>query len=113
MKTKFFENLQFVVLIGLIVAQCVVGNNFYLGQFIYLGCNTISVARNFALDRPLADKVKDCACFGITLGLILFNYFLKKQLTTIKNYVIINLSTREKKERYFYGKRSIYSQNKR
>lgn len=100
MKEKFFENLQFVVLIGLIVAQCLVGSNFYLGQFIYLGCNTISVARNFALDRPLADKVKDCACFGITLGLILFNYFLKKQLTTTKNYVIIDLSTRGKKERY-------------
>ena len=92
MKTKFFENLQFVVLIGLIVAQCVVGNNFYLGQFIYLGCNTISVIRNFALDRPLADKVKDCACFGITLGLILFNYFLKKQLTTTKKFDIIDLS---------------------
>ena len=75
MKDKIFENLQFVVLVGLIVGQCVVGSNFYLGQFIYLGCNTISTVRNFALNRALADKVKDCACFGITLGLILFSYF--------------------------------------
>lgn len=75
---KFFENLQFVVLIGLIVAQCVVGENFYLGQGIYLGCNTISAIRCFVLKRPMADKVKDCACFAITLGLILFNFFAKR-----------------------------------
>ena len=75
---KFFENLQYVVLAGLIVAQCVVGANFYLGQFIYLLCNLTSVVRNFALERPTADKIKDCACAAITLGLILFNYFIKK-----------------------------------
>lgn len=79
MKNKFFENLQFVVLVGLILGQCTVGSNFYVGQFIYLACNTISTFRNFALNRPIADKVKDCCCFGITLGLILFNYF--KNLT--------------------------------
>lgn len=77
MKERFFENLQFVTLVGLIVAQCVVGGNFYLGQFIYLGCNVISTARNFALHRAVADKVKDLCCLGITIGLILFN-FLKK-----------------------------------
>lgn len=75
---KFVENLQFVVLMGLIVAQCVVGENFYLGQFIYLACNAISVMRCFVLKRPLADKFKDCACFAITLGLILFNFLVKK-----------------------------------
>lgn len=74
MTEKFFENLQFVVLVGLILGQCVVGQNFYLGQFIYLGCNVLATARNFALKRAVADKVKDCACLGITLGLILFNY---------------------------------------
>jgi hypothetical protein len=63
--------------VGLIVAQCVVGGNFYLGQFIYLACNFISTARNFALHRAVADKVKDLCCLGITIGLILFN-FLKK-----------------------------------
>lgn len=74
-KIKLVENLQFVVLVGLIVAQCVVGNNFYLGQGIYLACNGISTLRNFILRRTPADKTKDAACFGITLGLILFNYF--------------------------------------
>lgn len=75
MKTKFFENLQYVVLAGLILGQCTVGSNFFFGQFIYLACNIISLIRCFVLDRPTADKVKDSACFGITLGLILFKYF--------------------------------------
>lgn len=77
MTKKFFENLQFVVLVGLIVGQCTVGSNFYLGQGVYLLCNIISTTRNFVLGRAVADKVKDCACLGITVGLILFNYFRK------------------------------------
>lgn len=75
--TKFFENLQYLVLAGLIVAQCVVGSNFYIGQFIYLGVNLIAVVRSFVLDRPAPDKVKDFSCLGITLGIILYTYFLK------------------------------------
>lgn len=73
---KFFENLQYAVLAGLIIAQCVIGSDFYIGQFIYLLCNTTSVIRNYVLDRPLADKVKDWCCTGVTIGIILFNYFL-------------------------------------
>ena len=75
MKEKIFENLQFVTLVLLIVAQCVVGGNFYIGQFIYLGANSISTIRNFVLKRAVADKVKDLCCLAITIGLILFNFF--------------------------------------
>lgn len=76
MNRKFYENLQFVVLVGLIIGQCTVGVNFYFGQGVYLICNLLSVIQNFVLRRPLADKVKDSACLGITIGLILFKYFL-------------------------------------
>jgi hypothetical protein len=78
MKKKIFENLQYVVLVGLIIGQCTVGSNFYLGQSVYLACNLISVSRNFVLHRATADKVKDSCCLGITLGLIFFNYFKSK-----------------------------------
>ena len=74
--TIIFTNLQYLVLIGLLVAQSVVGANFYVGQFIYFGANVIAVTRNFVLYRPLPDKVKDCSCLGVTVGLILFNFFL-------------------------------------
>lgn len=76
MEKRAIENLQYFTLIGLILAQSVVGSNFYVGQTIYLIANTVATFRSFALNRPIADKVKDCACLGITIGLILFKYFL-------------------------------------
>jgi len=67
---KFFEVINYFVLILLIVGQCVVGANFLIGQFIYFAANVISVVRCFVLRRPVADKIKDCSCLGITTGLI-------------------------------------------
>lgn len=71
MKEKIFTNAQYFVLMGLIVAQCVIGKWYLVGQCIYLGCNVTSVIRCHVLNRPVADKVKDYACTAITLGLIL------------------------------------------
>ena len=67
---KFFEVLNYLVLMLLIAGQCVVGANWMIGQFIYLGANVISVSRCWVLKRPVADKVKDGACTAITSGLI-------------------------------------------
>ena len=69
---KLFENLNYFVLILLIVGQCTIGANWVVGQCIYLGANLISVSRCWILGRPVADKIKDCACLGITLGLLGF-----------------------------------------
>ena len=77
-KREFIENLQYVVLVALIVGQCTVGANFYLGQCVYLFANVVAVYRCFKLRRPAADKVKDTTCLAITIGLIIFNLFIKK-----------------------------------
>jgi hypothetical protein len=71
---KIVENLQYLTLIGLLTAQCVVGKNFVVGQALYLFANAIAVYRSFALARPMADKMKDCACMGITIGLLAIYY---------------------------------------
>ena len=76
--TKFFENLQYVTLVLLIIGQCTVGSLFYVGQGIYLTANVISVVRCFALGRPVADKVKDCCCLAITVGLLVVKTFAIK-----------------------------------
>lgn len=68
---KLFENLNYVVLMGLIIAQCVIGKWYLVGQGIYLFCNVISVTRSIVLKRPKADKIKDFSCTAITIGLIL------------------------------------------
>lgn len=72
---KFWENLQYATLVLLIVGQCTVGSLFYLGQGAYLLANVISVLRCFLLSRPTSDKIKDCSCLAITLGLILIKIF--------------------------------------
>lgn len=68
--TKFFETLNYLVLMLLILGQCTVGSNFIIGQSVYLGANIIAVTRTFVLKRPMADKVKDCCMLGITCGLL-------------------------------------------
>ena len=67
---KFFENIYYVVIALLILAQCVVGPSYLFGQGLYLAANVVSLVRCYALKRPAADKVKDYACTAITLGLI-------------------------------------------
>ena len=67
---KVFEVLNYAVLALLIVGQCTVGIDYLIGQYVYLSANLISVSRCFVLKRPVADKVKDCSCLGITVGLI-------------------------------------------
>ena len=70
MKEKFFEFVGYIVLIALIVGQCTVGSNFMIGQSIYLFANFCAVIRTFILKRPMADKIKECTCMAITMGLI-------------------------------------------
>lgn len=67
---KFWVNLQYVTLVLLIVGQCTVGSWFIFGQSVYLLANLISVGRCFALARPTSDKIKDCCCLAITIGLL-------------------------------------------
>lgn len=73
-KEKFFEFCGYVVLASLIVGQCTVGSNFIIGQCVYLFANVVSVIRTVILHRPMADKVKDCACLAITLGLLAIKF---------------------------------------
>lgn len=74
-KTLFFENLQLLGLALTIIGQCLVGIWFLVGQVLWLLANTIAVARNFVLKRPLADKIKDVVLTAITLSLIILNVF--------------------------------------
>lgn len=77
MKRNILINLTYVVIIFTIVGQCIVGGNFYLGQFAYLIANCINTIRDFALNRPAADKVKNTTFLAITIGIILFNYLIR------------------------------------
>lgn len=74
-KTEIFTNIVYFAIALTVIGQCVIGSNFYLGQFAYLLANCINCARDIVLNRPRADKIKNFTFLGITIGLILFNYF--------------------------------------
>lgn len=69
-KTKFWDNMGYVILGLLLVGQITVGWAFFLGQGAYLVGNVINVTRDFKLDRPKADKIKNICFTAITIGLI-------------------------------------------
>ena len=63
-KVKAWENVQLFVLTLTII-----------GQSIWLIANTIALARDFALKRPIADKIKNATLWAITCGLVA-SYFI-------------------------------------
>lgn len=67
---KVWKELNYLVLIALIVGQVIVKADFFIGQLVYLGANILSFVRCFVLKRPVADKIKDGCMLGITCGLI-------------------------------------------
>lgn len=70
-KEKFWENSMYAVIVLLVIGQITVGWLFYVGQGAYLIGNIISVLRDFKMDRPKADKIKDLLFVAITIGLIM------------------------------------------
>lgn len=72
---KAIENLQYLILVLLIIGQCVVGESFFIGQGVYFIANLLLVIRTFYLCRPISDKIKDVAMLGITTGIILIRIF--------------------------------------
>ena len=69
---KIFENeVGYFIMFALIVAQCTVGEWFFFGQAIYLIANIVNVVRDFVLNRPKSDKIKNVSFSAITVSLIL------------------------------------------
>ena len=70
-KEKFWENSMYAVIVLLVIGQITVGWLFYVGQGAYLIGNIISVLRDFKIDRPKADKIKNLLFTAITIGIIM------------------------------------------
>ncbi len=66
----FWDNMGYLILALLLIGQITVGWAFFLGQGAYLVGNVINVTRDFKLDRPKADKIKNICFTTITIGLI-------------------------------------------
>lgn len=70
-KTTFWDNVGYAILVLLLIGQITVGWAFFIGQGAYLIGNIINVIRDFKLNRPKADKIKNVCFTAITIGLII------------------------------------------
>lgn len=69
---KFVENLQLLGLALTILGQVLVRFDLALvAQLIWLAANIIALGRDFYLERPWADKVKNAALTALTAGLVI------------------------------------------
>lgn len=72
---KFWDNIGYVIMALLLIGQVTVGWLFMVGQGAYLLGNIINVIRDYRLNRPRADKVKNICFTAITIGLIILYIF--------------------------------------
>lgn len=69
---KLVENLQLLGLGLTIIGQVLVRFDFILlTQIIWLVANLIALGRDFYLERPAADKIKNACLTALTAGLII------------------------------------------
>lgn len=71
MNNKRWVNMGYLVMGLLLIGQITVGWLFMLGQGAYLVGNVLNVVRDFKLERPASDKVKNVCFTAITAGLII------------------------------------------
>ena len=69
---KLVENLQLLGLGLTIIGQILVRFDFILlTQVIWLIANLIALGRDFYLERPAADKIKNACLTALTAGLVI------------------------------------------
>lgn len=69
-KDLVWELVGYATLIMCVFGQIAVGYWYLVAQIVYLVANVATVVRDFALDLPSANKVKDICFTGITVALI-------------------------------------------
>lgn len=68
---NLWEIIGYICLALCVVGQITVGYTYLLAQIAYLVANIASVIRDYALNLPRANKVKDICFSGITVALII------------------------------------------
>lgn len=71
----FWEVIGYTTLALCIFGQIAVGYVYLMAQGAYLLANVLSVVRDFALNLPRANKVRDVVFTGITVALIVIKIF--------------------------------------
>lgn len=75
LQNNIWEIVGYLCLALCVVGQITVGYIYLPAQIMYLVSNALAVYRNYALNLPRANKVKDICFTAITIGLILIYIF--------------------------------------
>jgi hypothetical protein len=67
---KIWEFVAYICLALTILGQILTASNVLFAQWVWLVSNALFVARDMALKRPIADKVKDVAMLALTIGMV-------------------------------------------
>lgn len=67
----FWETVGYVALGLCILAQVTVGYLFILAQVLYTVANGMNIVRDYAMNLPTANKVRDIVFLAISIGLII------------------------------------------
>lgn len=67
---RIWETVGYITLALCIFGQIAVGYVYIVAQIIYLIANVATVVRDFAINLPTANKVRDICFTAITVGLI-------------------------------------------
>ena len=71
----FWEIIGYTTLALCIFGQIAAGYVYLIAQSAYLLANVLGVIRDFALNLPRANKVRDVVFTGITIALIVIKIF--------------------------------------
>ena len=71
MDNKLWENIAYINIGLCLIANITIGYFYMFAQILYLLCNLTNVFRNIFLKRSIADKIRDIAFLGVTIGLII------------------------------------------
>ena len=70
-----WEMVGYLTIVLAVIGQICVGRYYIWAQSAFLVGNVFSIARDYALKLPRANKVKDFTFAAITVGLILLRLF--------------------------------------
>lgn len=72
---KVWSFIGYLTLALCVFGQITVGHMYLVAQIAYLVSNILGVVRDFALNLPTANKVRDVTFTGITIALIVMKIF--------------------------------------
>ncbi len=68
---KFWELVNYVALIGLIVGQVTIGFFFYVGQITFLATDIVILIRSIAIKQNKSDIIKNACMTAIAVGVLI------------------------------------------